>query len=186
MVRSILASQIEEKVTFVSGDAVSVTASGQVVSLTGNLARGDGAINNVTGNKLQPKRLRMRFTYSTAQVFSTVRMLLFQWQDAAVPVPNGILQYIGDARAPASPILWTNHTKVIVKADVVKALEPKATGGSDACYFDVDIRRFAPIMLDSSTLNPQMNGLYFLIISDDIIGTAPQFTYTTELVYTDA
>lgn len=186
MVRSILASQIEEKVTFVSGDAVSVTASGQVVSLTGNLVRGDGAINNVTGNKLQPKRARLRFTYSTAQTFSTVRMLFFQWRDAAVPVPNGVLQYIGDARAPASPILWTNHTKVIVKADVVKALEPKATGGSDAHYFDVDIRRFAPIMLDSTSLNPQMNGLYFLIISDDIIGTAPQFTYTTELIYTDA
>lgn len=184
--RNLLESQIEEKVTFVSGDALSVTATGQVFSLTTNLLRGDGAINNVTGNKLIPKRVRMRFTYSTNQTFSTVRLMLFQWKDASVPTPAGILQYTGDARAPASPIYWSNHTKIVIKADVIKALEPKATGGSDACYFDVDVRRFAPILLDSLSLNPQMNGIYALIISDDIIGTAPQITYTAETIYTDA
>lgn len=180
-----LRSHIERKVSYVSGDAVSVTATGQVISATGNIARGDGAVNNMTGNLLTPTRWRLRFTFSTAQAFSTVRILVFQWLDSSIPTASDLLQLTGDARAPHSPLLWINIHKIRVLRDFVTALVPRSTGGSDATYHEIDMPGMSPLQF-SSTLSPQMNGLYMLLISDDIIGTAPQLTYTSELVFTDA
>lgn len=180
-----LRNTIETKVTLVSGDAVSVTATGTVVSATTNLVRGD-TYNTLTGNLLKPTQWICRFTWSTAQSFSTVRALFFQWKDSTTPTASGLLEYTGDARAPHSPLLWTNIHKIHVLKDVVVALKPRVASGYDAKYFEVTMPGMAQLQFAGSSMALQMNGLYILLITDDIIGTAPQFTYASELRFTDA
>lgn len=185
MIQSNLQRVIENKVSYVSGDAVSVTATGTIVSGFTNLSRGDG-YNQLTGNLAKPSKWTLRYTWSTAQTFSTVRLLAFQWLDAAVPTPSGILTYTGDARAPNSSLLWTNIHKIRVLHDQIVALKPRADAGFDAKQYTVNLPGMATVQFDSTTVSQQMNGLYILLISDDIIGTAPQLTYVSELRFTDA
>lgn len=185
MIQSNLRATLEKKVSYVSGDAVSVTATGTMVSAFTNLSRGDG-YNQLTGNLLKPISWVVRYTWSTSQTFSTVRALFFQWLDASVPTPAGILTYTGDARAPNSPLLWTNIHKIRVLKDQIVALKPRADAGYDAKHYEISMPGMATVQFDSTTVTAQMNGLYLLLITDDIIGTAPQLTYASEVRFTDA
>lgn len=186
IVNASLRNTIEPKVTFLTTDALSVTATGQIVSAIGQISRGDGPINNMTGNLVKPLQWTLRFTYSTAQVFSTVRLLMFQWLDASIPTPAGILQYVGDARAPHSPLLWTNIHKIRKLNDFVRALKPRVASGYDAKYKELNAPGMATVQFSSTSMDVQMNGLYVLLISDDIIGTAPAITMVSEVRFTDA
>lgn len=128
----------------------------------------------------------MRFTYSTAQAFSTVRLMMFRWLDASVPTPSGLLANTGDARAPHSPLFWTNVHKIKVVHDWILALKPRVASGYDAHFDVLTAGGFPAIQFANGTIDIQLNGLYVLLISDDIIGTAPQCTFVSELIFTDA
>lgn len=187
IVNSSLRANIEEKVSYVTGNAVSVPYTGVMVSAVGNIARGDGSIDAFTGNLIKPKSLRVRYTWSTDQTYSTCRVLIFRWLDASTPTTSGIFMWSNDARIAYSPLFWTNRRKIKVMYDQAVTLYPHYSGGTAAKYFDTGlIGGWPDIQFASGTTAVQMNGIYIAFVTDDILGTAPQLTYTTELIYTDA
>jgi len=113
--------------------------------------------------------------------------MCFQWFDAAVPSPSGVLQNISVISAPFQPILWTNRTKIRVLYDKTYCLKPRVTSGYDAKSFGFDINGgLSTIVFASGTTNPQMGGIYFLAITDDSAISYPLISYASELIFTDA
>lgn len=186
-ITSALKSHIEPKVCYnlLTGG---ISSSGTITSATAGLARGDLPVNNYQGWLIKPVSLRVRYVYSTDQTFSTVRLMIFQWLDASTPVPGGVLQTVGSAIAPLSPINWSNIGKVRVKYDCTYTLKPRVTAGFDAKYFDTGyLTGFAPIQFDQAAgANPQLNEIFILMITDDLIISFPTISLESELIFTDA
>lgn len=177
---------IEEKVTYVT-QLGGVDFGGTMISLTAALGRGDLPVDNFTGNMINPKSLRIRGRWSSQQIFSGCRVIVFQWLDASYPAPNGILQYIGSTYAPYSPFHWNNHHKIHVLYDHRIMLFQRTTTSYAAETFDVSLRDcFRPVQFTTASTTPQMNGLYCLVISDDGAVTYPECEFISELRFLDA
>lgn len=188
-VASALKANIEEKVTYGNTNAVSIDFSGTVASMTGALVRGDAAIDNSTGVIIKPQRLRIRGTVTTNQTSSAMRLIVFQWKDASLPVGAGILASTGSATAPYYGKLWGNRYKLNFLYDELIALFPRGTTTYDSVKFEIDIKgRMADIHLaaNGTGTQPQLNGLFFFVISDDGVASYPTISYASELSYTDA
>ncbi len=167
-----------------------MSANGTVESLTRNLVQGDGALNNYTGFQVKPVRLQLRCSVSTDQTFNTVRLMVFRWKDASLPVASGVLDSMGGGWAPHSSISWVNRTKIVTLYDKMLFLRPRVASGYDNQGFDIDLdlSNSPPISLPTGTTGatPQMNGLYVVMASDDLIGTTPAYVWLSRLTYTDA
>lgn len=188
-VKATLAANIETKICEQSA-ALTASFSGQMVSLTANLVRGDASINQATGIIIKPKKLYFAYTYSMAAAgsYNTVRVLIFRWHDASSPAPSGILADVGTAFAPLSDLYWINHRKIAVLYDQVHELYDHG-GGVSAVTKRVKIDpRAYPIQLplNGAGAVPQMDGLYALFISDDGFGPSPVVDYFSRLYFTDA
>lgn len=139
---------------------------------------------------IRPEMLRVRLSVSTDQTFNTCRFMIFRWRDATLPTASGILDQTGGGWAPHSDILWVNRTKIQVLYDNIFALKPRAASGSDNKAFDIKISltKGPPIMLPTGTsgYQPQMNGIYALAITDDLVPSQPAYVFRSALTYTDA
>ncbi len=177
---------LEEKVTYTT-QLGGVDFGGTMILLTAALARGDGPVDNFTGNKINPKSLIIRGRWSSQQIFSHCRVIVFQWLDATNPAPSGILQYTGSTQAPNSPFNWINVHKIHVLYDHRIMLFQRTAATYDAQTFTVMLRDcFKPIQFSTSTTTPQMYGLYCLVISDDGAVNYPECEFVSELRYMDA
>jgi hypothetical protein len=188
-VRSMIQSNnnliIEKKVCTFSSSA-GTTASGTVHNLLNPITRGDAAINQFDGNQLRPCHLRFRGEWSTDQVFSTCRLMIFQWDEALVPTPSGLLVTTGTALAPLSPLLWINKCKIKVLYDEITTLFP-SLGASAATNFQLDLKSgFKTISMNTVGTYPQTNGIFALAITDDLLVSYPQLKFYSELIFTDA
>lgn len=188
MIQSMVQEEIEDKVTYVTTDALGVSNTGQVVNLQTNLVRADVAVNGFTGNLIKPTNLRCRYVWSTDQTFSSVRLLVFQWKDASIPSLSGILQYAGVTLSPLSPLLWSNIHKIKVLYDKTHTLKLRNTTGFDAKYFEFNIPgdRMETIQFASGTTLVQMNGIFMIAVSDDSVVSYPSLGLIAELTYSDA
>jgi hypothetical protein len=185
VVRNELSQTIEPKVTE-STQSVAVSYAGAVVSLTGNLARGDLAVDNFQGNVIKVTRVRLSVSWATNQTFNLCRFICFQWNDASTPTPATVLAYVGSAYAPQSQFLWAAKPLLRIFYDEIVALKPRVTSGYDVSIDTRVIGGFAPIKFASGSTAVQKNGIYVLYISDDAVVTYPQLTFTSEVIFTDA
>ena len=184
-VKRALAKNIEAKVTYTTQQG-GIDYNGSVFNMTSAIARSDNANDGFTGNLILPKCLTIRWAVSTNQTFSRMRLLVFQWKDASSPVPGGILNTIGSAIAPHSPLLLSNKHKVHVLHDEIISLFPVA--GSYAVVTGVIqcTGSLARVQFATGSTLIQMNGLFLLAISDDGAPVYPQLDFISELCYTDA
>lgn len=189
IVRNELRRYIEPKITQYNFGA-QVSANGIVLSLTNQLNQGDGALNNYTGFMIRPEMLHIRLSVSTDQTFNTCRFIVFRWKDSSLPVASGILDQTGGGWAPHSHYLWVNRTKIEVLYDKLFALKPRVASGYDNVAFDIklNLKNGPAIMLPTGTsgAQPQMNGIYALAISDDLVPSQPAFVFRSALTFTDA
>ena len=114
--------------TDVSGSG-GVSSSGTIVNLLNSANRGLNGLNGYSGNTINPAGLRLKYYWSTDQVHNSVRVLLFQWFDATVPVLSGILQSITTGQATISPMSTTNLQYIKVLYDGHHMLAPTAADG---------------------------------------------------------
>lgn len=177
--------------TDVSGSG-GVSNSGTIVNLLSSANRGINGLNGYTGNIINPSGLRLKYYWSTDQVYNSVRVLLFQWFDATVPVLSGILQSIVSGQATISPMSTTNLQYIKVLYDAHHMIAPTAADGgsvlgSGTASGDVYIpgKRLKQIKYNSTTNFVQDGCLYMLLLSDDSVLNYPQCTYYARLTFTD-
>ncbi len=185
MIRANNKLMIEDKVTYTTQNG-GIDYNGTVFSMTAGLIRGDAAVDQFTGNLVRPSMVKILGAVNTNQTHNTMRLLLFQWQDASAPVTNGVLQSTGSANAPFSPLLWSNHHKVHVLYDRTISIAPVA-GSYAIKNFTVQVTGgFKNIQFQTGGTLIQNYGLFFLAISDDGAPVYPQLLFDSELRFTDA
>lgn len=165
-------------------------SSGHLISLTQNLVRGDASINNCTGTLIKPKLIHFNYTISVSATgtYNTVRVLVFRWKDAALPVPSGILAVTGSAYAPLSELYWVNHRKIKILYDKMHELYDRG-GGVSAVTAKATINpggSSIQLPATGSGTQPQMDGIYMLAISDDSLTPNPVVDYFARVMFTDA
>ncbi len=180
-------ANLERKLCNYSG-ASSVLYTGTMLSVTANLVRGDASVNEATGILIKPKKLILRYTWSNAAPYNTVRAMVFRWHDASSPTASGILQTTGSAFAPLSCLSWVNHRKITVLYDQICVLYDHGSTVAAKTFSVVINPGKAPIQLPLSGAGaiPQMDGLYLLLITDDAIAPNPAVDVYMALEYTDA
>lgn len=176
---------VERRVCYFSS-AAQTTASGTMHNLLGSITRGDLAVNNFQGQSLRPISLKIKGEWSTTQIFSTCRFLVFQWDEALNPTPSGVLVSSGVSLAPFSPILWLNKLKIKVLYDELTTLFP-VSGSSAATNFECNVKSgFKTVTMNNIGNFPQGNGIFALAITDDLLVSYPSLNFYSELVFTDA
>jgi hypothetical protein len=187
MIRSNNNLVVEDKVTYTQQTGgVDFTGTGTVFDLCAALSRGDAAIDQFTGQQLNPISLTIRLGWNTTQAFSTCRLMVFQWADASVPVASGLYQFLGTNLAPYSPLFWTNHPKIHVLCDETTTIFPVA-GSQAATNMILRCNKMKKIYFDATAaVSYQMNGLYAVAVSDDGIAAYPQLDFISELRFQDA
>jgi hypothetical protein len=177
---------VETKVTYTQQSG-GIDYNGSVFNLTAALNRGDQPLDEFTGDLIRPSQLVIRGTWSTNQTYTTCRFMVFQWLDASIPVPSGILYNVGSALSPESSLYWTNVHKIHVLYDEKTVIFPVA-GSYAAGQFLVRLNNcFRTIQYPAlGPLQPQMSGIYAIAITNDAIPTYPQLEYISELRYSDA
>lgn len=210
MLMATVASELEEKVAYYTATG-GHDYSGSVSNLLTNMTRGDTAINNYTGNSIDPKWIRLRYVWSSNQIFNTCRLILFQWKDSSVPVAASLLAITGSAEAPLSYLRSDNRNIFKVLYDETLQLGAGGDGGlgydsqtrivtvqgKELGKFNVDpddtikyqrsiTSGLLPVEFNQSNNTVIENGIYLLSISDDGVASYPQLAITAEIWYTDA
>lgn len=190
-VRKEIRKQADWLFTDVSGSG-GVSSTGTIVNLLNSANRGLNGLNSYGGNTINPSGLRLKYYWSTDQVHNSVRVLLFQWFDATVPVLAGILQSTTTGQATISPMSTTNLQYIKVLYDGHHMLAPSAADGgsvlgSGTASADVYIpgKRLKQIKYNSTSNVVQDGCLYMLLLSDDTVLSFPQCTYYSRLTFTD-
>jgi len=187
MINSEMRRVVEPKVCYVDLFSTGISFSGFVISLTRTLVAGDGALSECTGLKILPVKLNVRFNMSTTQSYSKMRVVIFQWLDQGVPNATDVLAGVGNSLAPLSPTNWINRSKIVVLHDQLNVLFPRTSGTSAAKSFAITMGGMKPLYFyPGNYVNPQMNGLYLCVVSDDGVAAFPEFEFSSELIFTDA
>ncbi len=186
MIASSNQSHIERKFADDSED-VGISYNGQTNYLLSNLSRGDTA-TTCTGNLLRVKRIEVRGLVYTNQTYSTVRLVLFSFDDSAAPTTSGILESVGGSNAPYSPLNITNFHKIHVLDDRLINIFPVA-GSYASKEFVMDISCNILVQLPVGTLPTsaaQLKGIYLTMVSDDGAPSYPVVQYASRITFEDA
>lgn len=158
---------------------------------TPGLTRGTSSKNNFLGNIIDI--VSIDFSYeivgSTAvapDVYNTTRLMLFQWNDDAVPSAVTIFENIGTIQAPMSPVFFDNRDDINVLADIRQVSSPIAydpTVGAVVGYSGVyngrrfikakNGRKIGPCSFLSAAVTYQKGGIFCALLSDSIAAPHP-------------
>jgi hypothetical protein len=185
MINSSARMHIERKFCDNSG-IINVDYNGGVDYLLRPLVRGDTA-TDATGNLIRVRRVEVRGIVSTNQTHSSMRLLVFRFEDASLPTASGILENLGSVLSPYSPIFIGNIHKIKILCDRLITLFP--VSGSFAAknfemFCDCDVEVQLPVSMPSK--NAQMNGIFICYVSDDIVPSYPQLFYQSRCFFEDA
>ncbi len=179
-----LSKNIEDKFTLTTQNG-GIDYNGSIFDMTSALVRGDGAVDYFTGNLVRPKKLTIRWSINTNQTFNVMRFLIFQWLDASVPIPAGVINTTGSTLAPHAALFHSNIHKILVHHDSIHCMYPVAGSYAVKCG-EITLSNFRTIQFATGSTNPQMGGIYMLAVSDDGAPGYPQLLFVSELVFSDA
>jgi len=170
--------------------ATTVSATGTVFDLLTNLIRGDDALNNFSGQHIQPKNIKIRGQVAAVDQTNAMRVILFQWFDDTPPLPTSILDgaLLGTAQGPRATRNWSNRPLYKILRDETYQLQNfvGTTGGLGfVASFDLFSKNMRKVFFAATTAVPQKGGLYCLCVSDSLLVPHPGFSITSELIFTD-
>ena len=185
LVRKEILNELQPKYLDVVSGPANMSFSGSIFSPLSGLARGDQA-NQLQGNRIVVNKLQCSFLCSTGQIFSNLRIIIFQWSDASIPVPTGILSTgTGTVTYPMSQLRFENLPLMKILHDEFFCLYLK--GGSQATRaFRVTVYPKDPVKFSTTTTDPQKGGLYIMYASDDGVVSYPQITISTRVSFVEA
>jgi len=169
----------------------SITTAGIMYTCVNNLIRGNQALNQYVGDSVLPTSVRVNYNITQGPLAgvgdgtNVVRIVLFQWMDASVPVLTGVLE----TGTVWSTHRWENRDNIRVLADrfVTLAQRGSATDSYDnhGEMIYVPSKKLMPIKFNNAGA-PQKGGIYMLVVSDSGIAPYPFFTAQVAVTYTDA
>jgi len=175
-----------------SVSASPIYSTANIVNIFQNLTRGDAGLNNFQGNDIQPQAITMKYYCETAQPFNTIRVMLFQWFDSAIPALTGILQSGVTGIALVSPTLVTNKKYIKVLYDKTHMLAPTAgdasivgNGTIEPVTVYIPGKRLRTVRYNATTNTVQDGAIYLLLVSDDAALGTVNFTTFVRTTFSD-
>lgn len=193
IVRQEINRRVDLKYTDFGTLAFNIGTGGVMSSVFFNMSRGDQGRNQFEGNWIRPTGWLFRYYMHTSEIRNCVRILLFQWLDATVPVASGVLQDISAGWGVISPTLVTNRNYIRVLYDRTHQIAPQAgnagTLGGEGISPVVKVwipgKKLQKVRFQSGANTVQRGDLYVLAISDDVILPQPQLTFWSRVTYSD-
>lgn len=146
------------------------------------------------GDAIALKKLVLRFqTWMTATGISTntnngVRIIVYQWRQmstGSAPVGSDVLEDISSNHAFNSPYHWD-----YLRAGMLKILYDKrfalAGAGQNYIVDDCEIPLKGLVQFSNSTGSLGHNKVNLLVMTDDLVVPAPEFSFFSELSFTDS
>lgn len=171
--------------------AVGIPNTGYTLDLLNALSRGDNGVNNFEGSSIDVKSLKIRCHTIAQDGTQCMRIIVYQWFDAASPAPGDILSTtsLGTVTAPLSPRAWPT-TKYRILHDELFQLQNTATfvggnGTDKVSEIFVPGKKIQRIEFNQGTAVPQKGGLYLLAVSDSAALNHPALYSAWEMVFTD-
>lgn len=171
----------------------SVDNIGTIQNIYANLVRGTGMVDNYLGSEILPTSVRERMSIAmgpnalaNGDGTNVIRVILFQWFDASVPVVNGVLESI----SPYAPISWQNRKLIKVLSDKLygtkQAGDPSLTYDllTDSIY--IKSKKMKPTRFNNAGTNAQEGGLYALFLSDSSVVAHPFVSSQLTVTFTDS
>lgn len=138
------------------------------------------------GKKIRPIGLSIRGLITRADTYNVMRCIILQCKTNNVPTLAGILQSVGNIRAPFSPYERQYNDQWVILYDKTYLLD---TASNDARVFRIFIpaRKLRMISFQNAAGTPIEKGsLYMCWISDSSAVTHPSMEYYSRLTFTDA
>jgi len=179
---------VEFKVTDEVGSG-GVTTGGTVVNLLGSIARGNDSLNQFVGSSITPRGIQIRLAMQSTDTYNYIRVVVFQWFDATVPVLGGILQ-----AAPylIAPVMLTNRENMVILHDRLYFGNENFSGAGATAMMTsprktiyIKGKRLAKCIFPNGSLIPQKGGLYMLLLSDSLAPPNPGVDYWARTTFTD-
>lgn len=163
-----------------------ISSVGSMQNLTG-IAQGTD-VNQRIGNTIQPLRLNLTLTAELSSpsvvAFQPVRFIIFrdnQQQPDTAPTMSDLLFTPSDG--VFSKYTFTQQKRFSVLYDHRVLLQPQMQG-QWIHDVSIDLSKHKMIFNGSSGTDIQKNGIYMLIVSDQLI-TIPYFKYIGRMTFTD-
>lgn len=176
---------IEEKVLDKDQTSFAFDTTGTVVSIS-SLVQGTD-YNQRVGDSLKMQQIQFRYRVfrSTAATTSVVRIMLVRDLDAQGTLfsPADLLQSVGTAQAPTSPLKWLNRKRFAVLYDNLTTVTSTDIGFSDS----VTMAHEGHILyLTSGTTSASLGkgSLAVYVVSDEATNQ-PSIAFQTRIVFTD-
>lgn len=173
---------IDYKVTD-SSYAVGIDYTGEIISLIGNLTRGDDYKNNFSGGRITPVGLEARYNVSVADSSNIVRVMIFQWFDKTTPTTATVLETVGSTYAVHSAKFLTNRDNIKILSDKCYAMDTYNTVVVDKVY--IKGKKLTNIEFPTGAVTAQKGGLYMLFVSDSAAAANPGIDLYTRITFTD-
>jgi len=172
--------------------SANVTNGGTITSLFSNMTRGDNGLNMHNGNVINPKYITVDYFFATQQVYNSLRLMIFQWQETTTPTLATLLQSTTSGIATVSPINISAKSEIKVLADHKLILAPTAGGDSTPTGHGVHHgsmyipeRKLKPVRFNASANLIQSQNIYLLLLSDDAVPNYPICNLYARVAFTD-
>lgn len=172
---------IDYKVTD-STYSTTVSDAGAVVSLLGNLTRGDNYIDNFEGGRITPASLEFRVSGTPGDATNVLRVILFQWFDSTTPAAAGVLQLTG-AYGVFSPKYLSNRDNINVLADRTWTMDTYNPVFFERIY--IKGKKMTNVEFPTGAVTAQKGGIYCLMISDSAAATHPSLDWASRVTFID-
>lgn len=176
---------IEEKALDVSQSSFAFDTTGTVVPVSQIIQGLD--YNNRVGDslKMQSILFNYRVFRAVGATTSVVRVLLVRDLDCqgALPTTANILQNVGSAQAPTTPINWLNRKRFAILYDNLTAVTTTDIGFTDS----IRMAHEGHILYLGTAANAASMGkgsLFVVVVSDETSNT-PSIAFQTRIVFTD-
>lgn len=146
------------------------------------------ADNDRDGDQLNLTHINLKAEWnasSAATSFNLCRFIVFQWRPQTTPTLNLILTGLGAAIAPLAP--YTRDTRSMYKILYDKMTVLSIANSNSVHAFNLRLRKGYNRRLQyQGGTTVGSNQIYILVVTDDGGAPSPQFSYYSQILYTDS
>lgn len=183
IVRSLLSTNLERKVSSVSGIGVAVATGGAVIPVTNSIVNGDDIFQR-TGTIIKLTRIRALYRGTAVTTSSSVRFILFRdmLNLGAFPVPSSLLPS-GTWISQYSDTRKLQQHRFKILHDITMDLN---IAGQNVItkQFDIPVKGLVYYNGLTAVATAEGPGSVYLLVIGNAISTA--YDYTIQTMYTDA
>ena len=164
-----------------------VSNSGTIISMLPRLTKGDGALNQYSGEFIDWRWLRLRVINRVAAADSvdSIRTILFQWDDSVAPTVGNVIDISGGVEPIVAPKRWGNRRICKILSDQTVTVVSGADNDNVVTKVFIKGSKVRKSWFGQADTPPVKGGIYVLQVSDSLVTPNPICEVAFEGCFTD-